>query len=505
MRLSGLTIGYISLIGPTVVLLCGCWSAQESGSGAPADDTASDADADSDTGTGEDPFEGLDPGDLAWAVKIEDETAWDVAARDDNSAVVLTLPGGAVAFDADGEILWTTSVVETDCYGNQECFPRGIAALPDGGFAVVGDFEDDAVFGAAGEEVSLSGELMNTQYLYLARFDAQGDLLWVRGAAGAGYSIGTAVAAAADGGFVVLGEHGDGAMLGKDETEQTVLEAIGPKKVFLARFTADGSLAWASSIGGSYGGGRGGVALMPDGAIMVTVEFVGTVVLGEGEPNETTFNSEGNYWSDSTFDVFTARFGSTGKFEWVSKNAGEYDDEGRSVEALTDSASVACGSFYNEVTFGSGQDDAVPLGTFGNYDGFLTKYRADGALDWVRRMGGLASDRTLDVAVTLDGEPVVTGYFRWDITFDAGDDPPLELEAIGTEDMFVARYDSSGTVDWATNAGGGPNTYGRAVDVTPDGGILVVGSYTQKATFGQGEPNETAFSVSDSFLAKFAP
>jgi len=474
-----------------------------------ASDGDSDGDSNSDSDTGDGPFDGMDPGDLAWADEIVDGTAWDVATRADNTAVVLTLPGGVSAYDEDGQVVWSKTVVEAGCYGEgdePQCLPGEVAVLPDGTFTVVGDVKDDALFGAGGAiEIPFEGAVDNTRYLYLAKFDETGDLLWVSTAAGIGESIGQALAPTPDGGFVVCGVHDDGAVLGEGEAGETELSAIGPGKILIARYSADGDIVWASSIEGSYGGSCGGIAFTPAESVAVEIEFAGTVELGLGQENETSFSSQGNTYSASTRDVFVALFTGVGVFEWASVNNGPYGDSATGIRAISSTATASCGSVHYVATFGSGQDSEVPLQTYGETDGFLVKHNAEGEIEWVRKMGGSVTDEVFDAAVTAEGEPIVTGYFRWGITFDSGDEPSFEIEADGTKDMFVAQYDSDGVFAWGTHAGGGPLTYGRAVDVAADGGIIVVGSFTQKVTFGQGEPNEIEFTTSDSFIAKYAP
>src|SRR5205814_1587853 len=58
------------------------------------------------------------------------------------------------------------------------------------------------------------------------------------------------------------------------------------------------------------------------------------------------------------------------------------------------------------------------------------------------------------------------------------------LFSVGGQDIFVVKYDSAGTFEWARQAGGNDwdNGYGIAVDSA--GNCYVAGDFVNSATFG---------------------
>ena len=78
---------------------------------------------------------------------------------------------------------------------------------------------------------------------------------------------------------------------------------------------------------------------------------------------------------------------------------------------------------------------------------------------------------------------------------------------LGTSDIFVARYDQSGDLVWAGQAGGTEQDQGLDIARDGVGAIYVTGRFTDKATFGLGESKETVLTSPgrdrDMFVAKY--
>ena len=111
------------------------------------------------------------------------------------------------------------------------------------------------------------------------------------------------------------------------------------------------------------------------------------------------------------------------------------------------------------------------------------------------------------VAALPDGSAVVTGFVGEPTTFAPGEPEETVLDA----GAFVARYGPDGTLAWAKRVAG-LVVIGSGVAVLPDESPIVVGAFTQTATFNPGEPGEETltwvagddeFTDSDLFLALY--
>jgi hypothetical protein len=180
------------------------------------------------------------------------------------------------------------------------------AVFPDGSLVVTGYFTTVAVFGQGSANETLLYSAGDSD-IFVARYTADGNLMWARRAGGPLNEEGWDVDVADDGSCLVTGFFKDGAVFGSGEPAEVELSVVDPVEtnVFVARYAADGSLMWvAASSASSHSQGRG-LGGLPDGSCVVTGVFFGAVTLGPGEPNETTLATEG-------VAVFVARFAPDG-------------------------------------------------------------------------------------------------------------------------------------------------------------------------------------------------
>jgi pimeloyl-ACP methyl ester carboxylesterase len=150
------------------------------------------------------------------------------------------------------------------------------------------------------------------------------------------------------------------------------------------------------------------------------------------------------------------------------------------------------------------QDNIIATGQIdGDFE--IAKYSPTGNLLWSEQISATNLDDALGLTVDVSGNIYVTGSFQSTITFAAGQANELSLTSAGGQDVFVAKYDLNGSLLWATSAGGASSIYGEDIIIDASGNPLIIGDFSQTATFGQGEPNQTVLVSAggkDIFVAK---
>jgi hypothetical protein len=318
---------------------------------------------------------------------------------------------------------------------------RAAAALPDGSVVVAGAFWGSLVLGA-GEpgEVTLTGSPGDDR-LFVARYGPSHDLVFATAAAGDGEARPDDLVAFPDGSFALAGQFRDTVILGPGEPHETELTAQASDDLLVARFGADGALAWArsetgttSNIGGGSESARA-IGRLGGGRVVVVGGYDYSIVFGAGEPHETELPGE-------LGGMFVAAYEPGGALAWAVR-AGRASGQALASAADASGPIYAAGwfgdFFYDTMTFGPDTPGECTLDGAGQPDIGLARYGAGGEVLWARAMGGPGQDELGALAVMPDGSPVLAGAFEGTAHFDLGVPADDTLASAGEGDVFVAR------------------------------------------------------------------
>ncbi len=98
---------------------------------------------------------------------------------------------------------------------------------------------------------------------------------------------------------------------------------------------------------------------------------------------------------------------------------------------------------------------------------------------WFRSSGGNANEEALGITKYSADKIALTGYFTQSGVY--GDSP---LSSQGADDIFVQANTIDGVPLWSLSCGGQGPDRGTAITHEPSGAILVAGTYSQTASFG---------------------
>ena len=115
--------------------------------------------------------------------------------------------------------------------------------------------------------------------------------------------------------------------------------------------------------------------------------------------------------------------------------------------------------------------------------------------DWAKKAGGASDEQFGGLATDAAGNSYVTGYFQGTATFGA-----VTLTSAGAHDIFLAKYNAAGNVEWAKRFGGSDVDVGEGVGVDSAGNIYVSGYFRGTSAFGAFQLTGTG--GRDAFLAK---
>ena len=245
----------------------------------------------------------------------------------------------------------------------------GIALDGAGNSYVTGAFIGSATFGP-GETNETTLTSAGDDDIFVAKYDASGDLVWAKRAGGTGFDAGIGIAVDGSGNSYVTGFFQGSATFGPGETNETTMTSAGFIDIFVAKYDASGDLVWAKQAAGSRGATTDfgqGIAVDGAGNSYITGRFQGSAAFGAGETNETTLTSAG------ISDIFVAKYDASGDLVWAKRAGGTSRDSGEGIAVDGSGHSYVTGYFEDSATFGPGETNETTLTGAGDRDIFVAK------------------------------------------------------------------------------------------------------------------------------------
>jgi hypothetical protein len=332
--------------------------------------------------------------------------------------------------------------------------------------ALTGHFEGGGAVDFGGGPLTGGGGFTN---IFVAEFDSAGNHLWSHSLwTEFGYAVSYGIATDDSGNVFLAGEFS-----GTLYSASGSLTSAGGSDIVIAKYSPAGSRLWWRSLGGT--GLDQGFDIAPDdlGNVIATGSFSGTVDFGGG-----TLTSVGEY------DAFIAKFDSAGAHLW-SKRYG-------ATSTIEYGWDLAVDHSMNVVMAGS--RSSFPSGV----PTLLTLRKLDPAGNelWSETfsVGGMGDAR--GVAVDAAGNIFLTGWFMGAVDFGGG-----SLASAGDQDIFVAKFDSSGNHIWSQRYGGGVLDAAYGIALGDSGSVLTAGTFDGTVDFRGG--SLVSAGGGDIFVAKF--
>ena len=191
-------------------------------------------------------------------------------------------------------------------------------------------------------------------------------------------------------------------------------------------------------------------------------------------------------------------------YQWANRIGSNATDAGYDIAVDVSGNVYITGIFRGTVDFDPGQDTAY-LTAAGSGDIFFGKYDANGNYLWANSIVSAGNDdQGTGIAVDGNGNCYVTGFFNNTADFDP-DTGMFNLTAIGGNDIFFAKYDSSGNYLWAKSIGSSTGDESRSIVLDDSGNVYITGHFTDTADFDPGPDTALLATVgsADIFFAKY--
>ena len=367
----------------------------------------------------------------------------------------------------------------------------------------------------AGEVTFGTGEANETTVnaqSYVARHEADGALIWVTTVLSDGSPLDINDMAVDPSGNVFIAgsiETGTNYTFGAGESNETTIATnFNSRDMFFAKFNESGAFQWVRQAGISEDNGAGGIAVDATGASYVTGFFRSHAIFGEeGSTPAIDLYSAGGELDN---DIFIAKYDTSGDIVWAKSAGGASGaDSGFAIDLDHQQGIYITGHFRDEATFGNDTPaSAITVTAEGLFDTFIARYTMNGDPEWAVNAGGAGTSDQGQAIVADQGDLVATGIFGGMATFGSTDGNTQQLTEQGTRNLFVARYNRKGELQWVHDIYMDMFSMSNIdVGIGKTSQSCVMGNYEGNATFGSGETNETTVNApvdTDQFFACYS-
>jgi hypothetical protein len=386
--------------------------------------------------------------------------------------------------------------------GDSYNYGESIAVDASNNVYLTGHFTGALTFGKGANVATITSA--GYQDAFIVKLDANGELIWATNISGTDDQESYDIALDNSGNVYVTGYlQGNTSFNSASGATQLFSTSYYYEQIFVAKYSSSGNLTWykTASATASYNSRGQALALDASGNAYVTGYYAGNALFGS-----TTLNSISN-----SSDIFITKLNaSDGNFLW-SKSAGSNSDTENAADIAVDNSGNAyiTGWYSSVVTFGI-SPTTTTFTSRGNRDTFIAKYNLSGDFQWAKTAGSVSEDYGQGIAFdNVNNVLYVTGYYYGNtFTFGTGigTNPLIPL---GYNDIYLARYDSNGNLNWAIQVGGSDNDYGKKIATDATGNPYLYGTFRGTSNFKSfNSPNTfylVASNYNDPFIAKYSP
>lgn len=218
----------------------------------------------------------------------------------------------------------------------------------------------------------------------------------------------------------------------------------------------------------------------------------------------TDLSTNSNSFQDSlkgSFDAFVTKFDSSGNHVWTTYLGGSNVEIAATIKITYDNKLILLG-YTNSNDFPT-TPGAYQTSNAGQYDVFVTKIDTSGQLIWSTLFGGMGGELGIDLSIDLNNNLLVGGQTNSsNFPFTSGAFQPLPL---GSNDAFVAKFNSNGQLIWASCYGGTSIEDAHAITSDYENNVIITGmSNSNDLTISANALQSNNNGFFDIYIAKFS-
>ncbi len=278
------------------------------------------------------------------------------------------------------------------------------------------------------------------------KLSSTGTIQWQKSLGGSSFDWATSIKQTTDGGYIIAGN--------TQSNNGNVTGNHGFIDYWIVKINSTGTIQWQRCLGGTGDDRATSIVQSTDS---------GYVAAGYSELNNGDIT--GNHGNK---DYWVVKLNSDGGvIEWKKSLGGIYFDLASTIISTTDGGYMVAGF--------SNSNDGDVTGNQGISDGWIIKLNSLGVIQWQKSLGGSENDSLTSIIQTIDGGYILAGASDsndGDVTGHHG----IQIPETPTNDYWVVKINSTGTIQWQKSLGGTLDEYASSIIQTTDGGYVIAGS-----------------------------
>jgi hypothetical protein len=327
---------------------------------------------------------------------------------------------------------------------------------------------------------------------FVAKLDTSGTQEWIKTLGGTMEDAGNDLSVDSNGNAYVIGYYTN-----SNTDSHTVADFAGATlngksgsstyDAYVVKINSVGNQQWIRTLGGSDNDWGYGISLDSSSNVYVSGFYLNSS--SDATSNKDFAGSTLNgVTSTSSRDIFVAKLNTSGTQQWIRTAGGTGDFEYSYALVVDSSANVyAVGRYFNNSSNSNSVVDfagATLNGktTTADFDILVAKLNSSGTQQWIRTLGGIASEEPLSINVDGSNNVYVTGYY---LNSSANSNSVTDFSgavlngktSTTSADAFITQLNSSGTQQWIKTLGGTGSDLVYDLVIDSAGVVCATGKY----------------------------
>ncbi|MBN1598098.1 MAG: T9SS type A sorting domain-containing protein [Bacteroidales bacterium] len=227
--------------------------------------------------------------------------------------------------------------------------------------------------------------------------------------------------------------------------------------------------------------------------VYISGRFQGTV---DFDPSDSVYSLV-HIWNQ---DIFVAKYDSNGAFQWAFPLGNSLYQTTFGMDIDNSGNLLITGGFQGTLDFDPSESN-YDLAADGS-DLFLAKYDSLSNIIWAFNLGDGGAGYGYDIDVDKYNNIYLVGYLTGSVDMDPSAGTAI-LPTGGSEDGFLAKYDSNGQFIWARSFGNADDDVCKSISISDSSYIYIGGEFTDSLKIDNSTFVDKSNGGTDLFYGKF--